>query len=88
METTKKAEVQSIKATQIHEVNGTPFNVIEVNNADKHEEVTTCRIVIGNQVISEREFASVEDARAFIAEKPWELIFSLSAYISNYVGKH
>lgn len=55
-----------------HKVEDTPFTVIYHNG--KHH------ICIANNIVGDRPFDSIEEAEAYIEQKPWQLIL-----VSNYI---
>lgn len=56
---------------EIQEIIGTPFNVL------LHKETKIWNIIIGNNIVSRKEFNSKEKAYNYINEKPWELITNI-----------
>lgn len=56
-------------------IENTPFAVV------KQEE--TWKIVIGNMIASPYEFESKEAAEVYVKERPWELIWTMTAWIVN-----
>lgn len=74
---TVQKEMASTKCT-IHEVQETPFAIKEVTTYNEEGEKVNaeCNIVIGNYLVSAKEFTCVEDAEVYIDERPYELIFN------------
>ena len=64
----KTKNQQLIKVTPVEE---TPFAYLE---DEKHGN----RIIIGNQIASEKTFKNFEEAKNYINEKPWELFTVLA----------
>lgn len=44
-------------------------------------------IALTNQIVSKQQFASVEEAKAYIQSKPWELIFNATAVMMAMLNK-
>lgn len=55
-----------------HKVEDTPFTII--HHDGKHH------ICIANNIVGDRPFDSIEEAEAYIKQKPWQLIL-----VSNYI---
>lgn len=54
-------------------VDGTPFAIV------KHEEKYV--IILGVDIISPRKFNTIEEAEAYIEEKPWPLLWATTMWI-------
>ncbi len=57
-------------------VNRTPFVIVWFENA--------YRIAVGSQIVSEKEFDTIEKAEKYVKGKPWELIFALIIVIKHF----
>lgn len=66
-----------------HEVKDTPFTIVEHTD----EQGTTCHIAVGNQFVSNHQFETVEQAKKYIAKKPYELIFATCIVIFNKLNE-
>lgn len=60
-------------------IENTPFAIVKQGEAWK--------IVIGNMIATPYEFVSKEAAEDYINEKPWELIWTMAAWIVNNQSK-
>lgn len=60
-------------------IENTPFAAV------KQEE--TWKIVIGNMIATPYEFVSKEAAEDYVKEKPWELIWTMTAWVVNNQSK-
>ena len=60
-------------------IENTPFAIVKQEEAWK--------IVIGNMIATPYEFVSKEAAEDYINEKPWELIWTMAAWIVNNQSK-
>lgn len=67
----------NIKAT--HKSTESPFTFLQ-NEDDKY------LISLGNQVVSEKEFDSLEEAENYTTTRSWELIFNSIIYLFNYLS--
>lgn len=56
-------------------IENTPFAAV------KQEE--TWKIVIGNMIATPYEFASKEAAEDYVKEKPWELLWTMTVWVTN-----
>lgn len=65
-----KKEVENDNV-EIHSIINTPFNVL------LHKNTKIWNIIIGNNIVSRKEFSSKEKAYNYINEKPWELITNI-----------
>lgn len=59
------------KSIQIHELE-MPFVAVEKDGIFK--------IAAGDTIISKNDFTSLEDVKAYVASKPYELIINISCY--------
>lgn len=86
-------QVQKVTATYVEQVDNTPFNVIEVEDKifnEKGEETgaeKVFKIVMGNQVVSEKTFDEMASAKDYIYTKPWELIMAATAIYCDKIYK-
>ena len=71
-------ETKKEKLFKIHEVEQTPFNVLE-----KEEKF---KIILGNEIISP-EYETLEEAKKEIETKPWWLIVATTHIISGKIKK-
>lgn len=71
--TTKKE-----KLFKVHEVEQTPFNILEKNEKYK--------IILGNEIISQ-DYETLEEAKEEIEKKPWWLIVATTHIISEKIKK-
>lgn len=62
----KEESQDNSKYFEVHEVNDTPFTIIETDKG--------CVIVVGNQQVCLTIFEDVAKAKKYINKKPWELI--------------
>lgn len=62
-----------------HDVENTPFSIIKELPEGK------CRITIGNNIMSEKEFNSISEAKLYIDEKPWKLLLNSMALMAENV---
>lgn len=74
---TNVPEVKVLNATKVieHEI----FKIIEINGK--------CMIAVTNQIVSKQQFKSVEEAKAYIDSKPWELILNSVAVMDAILAK-
>lgn len=76
-------KVQIKDEIKAHEVKDTPFTIVEHTD----EKGTTCHIAVGNQFVSNQQFETVEQAKKYIAKKPYELIFATCIVIFNKLNE-
>ena len=64
--------------------------VVETNKTEQYNEFFTLvtsnkqtRIACGNAIVSRQVFKSVKEAKAYIDQKPWELIINVTAYVND-----
>lgn len=76
-------KVQIKDEIKAHEVKKTPFTIVEHTD----EKGTTCHIAVGNQFVSNEQFETVEQAKKYIAKKPYELIFATCIVIFNKLNE-
>lgn len=62
-----------------HDIENTPFSIITEVNSQKH------RIAIGNNLMCEKAFDSMNEATMYVNEKPWELILNTTALIATNI---
>lgn len=62
------------------EIENTPFIVVW----NEHQEY---KIVMGNDIITNKVFKNLKDAIYFINKKPWELILNASLYFNDKVNE-
>ena len=60
-------------------IENTPFAIVKQGE--------TWKIVIGNMFASPNEFVSVKAAEDYVKEKPWELIWTMTAWVVNNQSK-
>lgn len=63
------------------------FNVIEFDEDKEKKVAKTFKIVVGNNVVSAREFKTLQSAKDYINQKPYELIFNTMFGILNNILK-
>lgn len=68
----QKAVVQNEEVRKVHQ-HETIFTIPEING-------NFC-ICVGNKIISKQNFISLEEAKAYIDSKPWELIVNATCAI-------
>ena len=68
------------KKLNYKEIINSPF-VVVWNEKEEYQ------IVIGQNVISNKKFARLEDAIKYINKKPWELILNASLYFCDKVNE-
>lgn len=79
-----KNEVIGVKTTQKNE---------EINSVEKYEifnlvkQGNSIKIAIGNYLISNIQFESIEEAKMYIDRKPWELIVNTTCCIYDISKK-
>ena len=68
--------------------------VVETNKTEVYQEYFTLvtsnkqtRIAVGNAIISRNTFDSVKAAKAYIDQKPWELMINLLCYVYDMAKK-
>lgn len=69
-----------------------PFKVMKHDRTCKNEQgedevESEFKVVVGNAIISNKDFFTLEDAISYIDSKPWELIVNLFCYtleMQNY----
>lgn len=79
------------KATVEAQYTGKPkAEMISATSTDSYDEVFTIinhngefLIAIGNQVICGKKFQSLEEAKAYIDSKPWDIILNATALMYN-----
>lgn len=76
-------KVQIKDEIKAHEVKDTPFTIVEHTD----EKGTKCHIAVGNQFVSNKKFETVEQAKKYIAKKPYELIFATCIVIFNKLNE-
>lgn len=74
METLQNEQAQVMETKQID-----IFNIVKIEDKFK--------IVLGNAIISQREFKDIKDAEKYIKSKPYELIFNGAVYINELQRK-
>lgn len=67
------AKVDNVETTQVHTMENCPIAILEKDD--------NCQIIIGNNIISEKVFRSVKDAKKYVSKKPWEIITALMCFI-------
>lgn len=70
-----KVEVTDSVKTHVHDT----FIIVEKNNI--------CFVAIGDKIVSREQFKSVEEAKAYIDSKPWELIINVTCAAYEIVLK-
>lgn len=60
------------------DISGTPYSIMK---SDKGE----CKIVVGNNLMTERTFISEKAAKKYIFGKPWELILNTMALMATNI---
>lgn len=60
-------------------IENTPFAIVKKEG--------TWKIIIGNMIASPYDFESEEDAEDYVRERPWELIWTMMAWIVNNQSK-
>lgn len=60
-----------------HDIRKSPFTVMKNTENDK------CKIICGNNLMTEIEFTNLKEAIKYINSKPWELITNLCALMVN-----
>lgn len=60
-----------------HKKNECPFTLLETD--DKKYLIS-----LGNQIVSELNFDTLEDAESYIDKKPWELILNSTMYLIQF----
>lgn len=65
-----KKEVENDEI-ELYSIIDTPFNVL----LDKKTKVY--KIIVGNNIISKKEFKIIDSAYCYIMDKPWELITNI-----------
>lgn len=60
-----------------HKKSDSPFTILETDD-------NKFLISLGNQIVSEITFDTLEQAEAYIYEKPWELILNSAMYLIHY----
>lgn len=71
-----KTKTEKEKLFKVHEVEKTPFNVLEKENKFK--------IILGNEIISQ-DYDTLEEALEEIETKPWWLIVATTHIISKKI---
>lgn len=60
-----------------HKKNECPFTILETDDEK-------FLISLGNQIVSELTFDTLEEAEKYIDEKPWELILNSTMYLIQF----
>ena len=63
--------------TTIHESNQMPFSIVEFTTTKDEESNTHFEVAVNNQIMSDKAFATKEEAEEYIASRPWDLIINL-----------
>lgn len=71
---TKKKKAEE-NGTQFQHANEQLFAFAKINNK--------VRIVVGRNIISEKEFDKFKEAQKYLDQKPWEIIVNLICLISK-----
>lgn len=66
---------------------GQKYEIIENTPFAAVKQGETWKIVIGNMIASPHEFVSEEAAKDYVKEKPWELIWTMTAWVVNNQSK-
>lgn len=66
---------------------GQHYEIIENTPFAAVKQGEIWRIVIGNMIASPIEFVSEEAAEDYIKERPWELIWTMTAWVVNNQSK-
>ena len=66
---------------------GQHYEIIENTPFAAVKQGKIWRIVIGNMIASPIEFVSEEAAEDYIKERPWELIWTMTAWVVNNQSK-
>lgn len=67
-----------MNVTETHYVEGTPFVAI-LTDENKF------MIAMGNQIVSELEFDTLEDVKEYCNEKGWDLLTSVMLILANHL---
>lgn len=79
MEKKKQVKVKEKATFKVHEVNNTPFTVVEMESK--------FQIAIGNQLVSIAKFDTLKEAKNYITRKPWELLGNVICSLSQKVSE-
>ena len=66
---------------------GQKYEIIENTPFAAVKQGETWKIVIGNMIASPHEFVSEKAAEDYVKEKPWELIWTMTAWVVNNQSK-
>lgn len=66
---------------------GQKYVIIENTPFAAVKQGETWKIVIGNMIASPYEFVSEEAAEDYVKERPWELIWTMTAWVVNNQSK-
>lgn len=66
---------------------GQKYKIIENTPFAAVKQGETWKIVIGNMIASPNEFVSEEVAEDYVKERPWELIWTMTAWVVNNQSK-
>lgn len=66
---------------------GQKYEIIENTPFAAVKQGETWKIVIGNMIASPKEFVSEEAAEDYVKERPWELIWTMTAWVVNNQSK-
>ena len=67
------AKVDNVETTQVHTMENCPIAILEKNE--------TFQIIIGNNIVSDKVFRNLEDAKKYVSKKPWEILTALMCFI-------
>lgn len=72
--------MKELNIVATHATENSPFTVLQRDD-EKY------LLSLGNQIVSELEFDSVDNAKEYVNEKSWELIMNSVVYLINYICK-
>lgn len=77
-----RGEFKEIKNEQRihHDIENTPFIVTENENKE-------FQIIMGNQIASDKKFKTLQTAKEYIRNKPWELLITATCVICQKINE-
>lgn len=72
--------MKELNIVATHATENSPFTILQTDEGKY-------LLSLGNQVVSELEFDTVDNAKEYVNEKSWELIMNSVVYLINYICK-
>lgn len=88
MNPTNEMPTKATTTTTIHESEQLPFLIVEETTTKDEESNTNFKIAVGGNIMSDKAFATKEEAEEYIASRPWDLIINLMGLTYQIMNEH